>query len=145
MYPSVAVVSSHSILSAPVWSRPRFRNKVPPIINAANAVTPTRSTTGVGELTYYSCGAQGCTFQAKSDAHVKRHKASIHDIDVTYYTCDFQECGFKAKQKANLNSHKANKHEIGVFISYCDSEGCEYKCKKSGNLKRHKKMMHQIG
>jgi len=86
------------------------------------------------------CGVGGCVYKCKRNDNLKRHKASVHDMDVKWYKCD--QCEFKCKDNSHLKVHKANIHGVDVEWFKCDQ--CEYKCKENSNLKQHKANKHGV-
>ena len=95
------------------------------------------------EVRLYHCDL--CDYKCKTKCNLKRHKASVHDIDVTWHYCDQPNCDKKFKQTGHLKDHKASVHDIDVTWHCCDQPDCDFKCKKKSNLKQHKASAHGIG
>jgi len=94
------------------------------------------------QIMYLLCNQ--CEYKTNDKTKLKRHKASIHGIDVIWHPCDEEGCNFKCKEKKYLKRHKAGVHDIDVTWNYCDIEGCNFKCKQKGDLKGHKAYVHDI-
>ena len=62
----------------------------------------------------------------KSNGQLKKHKASIHNIDVKWFPCDL--CDKRFKSNGQLKKHKANIHDIDIVWYSCNI--CDYKTKQ---------------
>ena len=67
------------------------------------------------------CGVKGCEYKAKAAGDLRRHKASVHDIDATYYSCGVDECEYKAKTAGNLKRHKAMVMQLTFYAMLMDA------------------------
>ena len=94
----------------------------------------------------YVCGIGGCPYHTKKFNHVKRHRASLHNIGVKYHKCEVKGCSYKSKRTDDLKRHEAMIHGVGVLpLYYCGENGCKYVAKQSSHVKEHKSFAHNIG
>jgi hypothetical protein len=92
-----------------------------------------------------ACKIDGCSYTTHQGVTLRRHQASIHDVNVVFYPCNQKGCSFKAKRVGTLRNHQAYVHGVDVVFYLCDQEGCDFKAKQGGNLKRHLATIHDIG
>ena len=76
---------------------------------------------------------------------MRRHQASIHDINVTWYVCEKKGCTYIGKNPTRLRDHTKRMHGERSKDVKCDVQGCKYKCTSSRLLKLHMLHTHDIG
>ena len=54
-----------------------------------------------------------CDFNTEYKSTLKRHKASVHNIDVRWFYCDQPNCDHKCKHNSDLKRHLQNLHDMG--------------------------------
>jgi len=86
-----------------------------------------------GGGTWRTCGVGVCVYRTnKGPSGVKRHQASIHDIDIVWHYCPY-----RAKRNSNLKRHRADVHDIGATWYDCLEPNCSHKAKQEGTIKQH--------
>ena len=71
-----------------------------------------------GGGTWRTFGVGGCLYRTKhGTSNLKKHKASIHAIDIVWHYCPELGCEYKAKKNDMIKQHRAYAHDVGVTLA----------------------------